>query len=690
MKKLLIFLLAITPAFIQAQTKVDRSKVPQPAPAPAINVGKPVTYTLENGLKVFVVQNKKLPRVSATLAIDLDGIVEGDKAGMSSMAGSLLRRGTTKMNKAALDEAIDFLGASINTSSTSASASSLTRNFPKTLELLSDVVLRPSYPGDELEKIRKQELSALQANQSDPAAISQNVVQKLAYGKDHPYGEIVTQQSLNNVTVADIRKYFDTYWKPNNAYLVFVGDIDPQEAKKLSEKYFGAWKKGEVPSINYDAPKPPAKTMIALVDRPSSVQSVINFITPVELKPGAPEAIPSSVMNNILGGGFSGRLFANLREKHGFTYGAYSSLSPNRLIGSFTASASVRNEKTDSAIGQFLSEFNRIRKEAISADEVSRMKNYLSGGFARSLENPATIANFALNIARNKLPQNYYQDYLKNLASVTPATVQQMANKYVLPGQMYIVVVGNAKEIANGLEKYGEVKYFDMYGNETAAPTVKEVASGITPETVLKKAIEATGGAAAIAAVKDISLKGSVSIMGQNIDLEQKNVFPAAYSMVVSMGGMVIQKEVLNNGNAIMVQQGTDVPVDDKKMEELKEKSAFFIEKFYMDQKGYTFNLTGIEPVDGKEAYVMTVTSPQGRSVTNYYDKISGLMVKSSSEQEAGPMGKIMVQTYFNDYKAYNGVQIPTKITVDMGQLQQEVNFTEVKVNSGLKAEDLK
>ena len=201
---------------------------------------------------------------------------------------------------------------------------------------------------------------------------------------------------------------------------------------------------------------------------------------------------------------------------------------------------------------------------------------------------------------------------------------------------------------------------------------------------------EATGGAAAIAAVKDISLKGSVSIMGQNIDLEQKNVFPSAYSMVVSMGGMVIQKEVLNNGKAIMIQQGTDVPVDDKKMEELKEKSAFFIEKFYMDQKGYTFNLTGIEPVEGKEAYVMTVTSPQGRTVTNYYDKNSGLMVKSSSEQEAGPMGKIMVQTYFNDYKAYNGIQIPTKITVDMGQLQQEVNFTEVKVNSGLKAEDLK
>jgi len=690
MKKILIFLIAISPFLLQAQTKVDRSKVPQPAPAPEINVGKPVTYTLENGLKVFVVQNNKLPRISATLAIDLDGIVEGDKAGMSSMAGSLLRRGTAKMDKAALDEAIDFLGASINTSSTSAFASSLTRNFPKTMELLSDVVLRPSYPADELEKIRKQELSALQANQSDPAAISQNVVQKLAYGKDHPYGEIVTQQSLNNVTVADIRKYFDIYWKPNNAYLVFVGDIEPTEAKKLAEKYFGAWKKGTVPANNYEAPKPPAKTMIAIVDRPSSVQSVINFITPIELKPGAPDAIPSSVMNNILGGGFSGRLFANLREKHAFTYGAYSSLSPNRLIGSFTASASVRNDKTDSAIGQFLSEFNRIRNEAISAGEVSSMKNYLSGGFARSLENPATIANFALNIARNKLPQNYYQDYLKNLSGVTPATVQQMAKKYVLPGHMYIVVVGNAKEIANGLEKYGEVKYFDVYGNEIAAPTVKEVGAGITPETVLKKAVEGSGGEAAIAAIKDITLKGSLSIMGQNIDIEERHVFPSAYDLKVSMGGMVIQNESLNNGNAVMVQQGNNIPVDERKMEELKEKTAFFSEKYYLNQKDYKFTLTGIEPVDGKEAYVLKVTTPQGRELTNFYDKNSGLLVKSSFEQEAGPMGTIVVQTYLKDYKPFNGVQIPTKVSVDMGQMQQEISFTDIKVNTGLKADDLK
>jgi predicted Zn-dependent peptidase len=176
-------------------------------------------------------------------------------------------------------------------------------------------------------------------------------------------------------------------------------------------------------------------------------------------------------MSNILGGGFSGRLFANLREKHGFTYGAYSNLKADRLTGAFTANASVRNEKTDSAIAEFLTEFKRIRAEDLNEDEVGRMKNYLSGGFARSLENPATIANFALNVARYKLPPNYYQDYLKNLGNVDPQTVQSMAKKFVLPEKMHVVIVGNAKQIAPGLEKYGEVKYFDMYGNPVASPT---------------------------------------------------------------------------------------------------------------------------------------------------------------------------------------------------------------------------
>ncbi|WP_018616288.1 M16 family metallopeptidase [Segetibacter koreensis] len=472
MRKLCLYIFILLPLLSSAQ--IDRSKPPKPSPAPEVKIGEPSTFTLQNGLKVFVVENDKLPRVSASLTIDLDGIIEGNKAGLTSMAGELLRRGTTTMNKEKLDEEIDFLGASIRTAPTSVYAASLKKNFSKVISLMSDIVLRPSLPSAELEKIRRQELSNLQAEKDDPEAISENVVNRLTYGKDHPYGDITTEKTINNVKLQDIKNYFSTYWKPNIAYLVFVGDITPAQAKVLAEKNFGSWQKGVVPKATYKEPQPPAKTYIGIVDRPASVQSLITFITPIPLKPGSPEAIPSSVMNSILGGGATGRLFNNLREKHGFTYGAYSSIKSDRLIGAFTATASVRNEKTDSAVGEFLSEFKKIRTEPLNDTEVVNMKNYISGSFARSLENPATIANFALNIARYHLPQNYYQEYLKNIAAVSSSNIHAMANKYILPEHMIIVIVGNAKEIAKGLDKYGEVKYFDIYGNPVSAQPVKK------------------------------------------------------------------------------------------------------------------------------------------------------------------------------------------------------------------------
>ena len=427
MKKIFFSLLILAPAAILAQVTIDRSKAPKPGPAPVIKVGEPASFTLANGLKVFVVQNTKLPRVSATLTIDRDGILEGDKAGLVSMAGELFRRGTTKMNKAVLDEEIDYLGANINTSALSVSAGSLKNNFSKVFALMADVALRPAFPADELEKIRKQELSGLAQNKEDANAIASNVVNRLVYGKNHPYGDVETEETVKRVSVEDIKTYYHTYWKPNIAYLIFVGDITAAEARSLAETHFGSWQKGNAPAATYPLPAAPGKTYIAIVDRPSSVQSVINLVTPVNLQPGTPDAIPGSLMNNMLGNGSSGRLYKNLREQHGFTYGAYSRLHTDRLVGNFTASASVRNEKTDSAIGQFLYELNRIRTEMVSAEELSMTKNEMSGSFARSLESPSTIANFALNVARYNLPKDYYQNYLKNLADVDQNNVKTVA-----------------------------------------------------------------------------------------------------------------------------------------------------------------------------------------------------------------------------------------------------------------------
>jgi zinc protease len=689
MKKLIILFFSLSPLVLMAQ--VDRTHAPKPTTAPQVKIAKPVTFTLANGLKVYVVENHKLPKVTANLTFDILPFAEKDKAGMSDMMGSLVRRGTATMEKAQLDEAIDFLGARVSTSATGVNTFSLKKNFPKAMSLMADVVLKPSFPAKEFDKIRNQELAGLAQEKNDPSAISRNVVHVLNYGKDHPYGELTTEQTVKNVTIDDIKNYYNTYWKPNIAYLVFVGDINAAEARKLAEQYFGNWKKGVVPQAKYPLPKQPAKTNIAIVDRPSSVQSIITISTPVELNFGAPDVIPSSVMSNILGGGIAGgRLFDNLREKHAFTYGASSSLNPDRIIGSFTASASVRNEKTDSAVAEFLNEFKRIRTEAVVDTEVTGMKNFLSGRFARSLEDPATIARFALNIARYNLPADYYENYLKNMALVTPPQVQQMANKYILPGNVNIVIVGNAKEISKGLDKYGEVKYFDVYGNQIEAPTVKKVGAAVSAQSILEKASAAVGTPQAIASIKDIELNGEASIMGNAIAISEKHIIPSAFSLTATMSGMEVQKQTLKDGKYTIVQQGRTKEADEKDKEEMNEKGAFFGDAYLLKQAGNKYDVTGIEKVDGKDAYALHIKTAAGRDFTNFYDVTTGLKVKSSSVRDAGPMGQITIQTFLSDYKAFNGVQIPTHVVVDLGQFKQDITFKDIKVNSGLKADDIK
>jgi predicted Zn-dependent peptidase len=687
MKKIFLSILIASPLALLAQ--VDRTHAPKPGPAPVIKVGEPASFTLTNGLKVFVVKNEKLPKVTATLTIDREALLEGDKVGMINMAGELFRRGTTKMNKATLDEEIDYLGGTVAATARSVSAFALKNNFPKMFSLMADVALHPSFPADELEKIRKQELSGIAQSKEDANFIARNVISRLVYGKNHPYGEVETEETAKKVTVDDIRNYYNTYWKPNIAYLIFVGDITVEEAKTLAEANFGAWQKGVVPEPTYTAPVPPAKTYIAIVDRPSSVQSVINIVLPVQLKPGAPDAIPGSVMNNLLGDGSSGRLYKNLREKYGFTYGAYSKLNADRLTGNFTASASVRNEKTDSAIGQFLVEFNRIRSEMVSDEDISLTKNEMSGGFARSLESPSTIADFALNVARYHLPKNYYQDYLKNLALVNNTDVKNMADKYVQPGNLHIIIVGNAKEISKGLEKYGVVHYYDVYGNEKAAPADKKVDASVTPESILNKSIEAQGGEAAISAIKDISMNGTASVQGQNLDFTLKYVLPSGYLQTISMGGQALAKQMAKNGTYSITQQGMDQALKDEDKEELDEDAALFLESYMLKKGGYSFLMKGIEQVEGKDAYNIEIKSPKGRVFNFYYDVATNLRVKEARTQES-PAGKATIVIINSEFKTVNGVKIPVKLLFDAGMFKLDINLTDVKVNQGLKMDDLK
>ena len=680
--KLYISIVLLTVFSTAAIAQIDRTHAPKAGPAPEINLGKYEHFELKNGLKVFVVENHKIPRVSFNLRIDRDPIFEGEKAGFVNIAGDLMRTGTTSRTKAQIDEEVDFIAASLSTSSTGIFASSLTKHQDKLLELMTDVLYNPSFSEDELEKLKKQTISGLAASKDDPNSIASNVRKALVFGKTHPYGELMTEEKVGKITVDDCRSYYSTYFKPNISYLAIVGDINMEEAKKIAQQYFGEWEPGDVPSFQYEQPEPPEKTLVALVDRPNSVQSVIRISYPVDLNPGSQYAIPSSVMNHILGGSFSSRLMQNLREDKAFTYGARSSLSSDKLVGSFSASASVRNEVTDSAIYEFLYELKRIENEEVTEEDLNASKAYMTGSFARSLESPQTIARFALNTAIYGLPEDYYANYLKNLNAVSTDYIQQMANKYIQHDGAYIVVVGKASEIAEGLEKFGEVQYYDIYGNRVEPSDAQPLPEGLTAGEVYASYVGALGGREKLESVKNISMKMKAEMMGQMLDMNLVKEAPNKMKQEIEMNGMVVSKVVFDGAEMINEQMGNRMPVDENMKKEMAMEPGLFPEMYYTESE-IKSDLTGIEKIGEENAYVIEVTFPDGSKKTAYYSVETGLKLRSSKVIDT-PQGSDTQITDYRNYKEVDGIMFPFEIVQKFGPTEFKTEVVTIELNKEL------
>ncbi|RNI23610.1 insulinase family protein [Rufibacter latericius] len=685
MKKYIsIFFLALAVSF--GSTAQTTKQTPPPAgPAPTIELGKYEFFTLSNGLKVYVVENHNLPTVAMSLVLDRAPLLEGEKAGLTGAAGYLMRTGTTTRTKDQLDEQIDFIGASLNTSSTGFSASGLKKHFPKLLELTADIALRPQFRQEELDKFKKQMASNLASSKDDPATIESNVQQSLLYGKNHPYGEVITEKSVENISLADVQNYYTTYFRPNIGYLAIVGDITPSEAKKLVKQYFGKWKKADVKQNTYPAPAALMANQVAIVDRSNSVQSNISVTYAVDLKPGSPDAIAASLMNNILGGSFA-RLDANLREKHAYTYGSNSSLSSDRLSGRFSAFASVRNTVTDSAFTQIMFEMDRLRKEPVSAEELQKVKNMIIGSFARSLENPLTVAMFAINTARYNLPKDYYANYLRNVAAVTPADIQRVAQQYLQPEKAYLVAVGNAREIADKLKRFNgnqPIAYYTAFGEKTDAPLMS-LPSGVNVQTVLAAYINAIGGKANVEKVKDLTIRRTMNVPGAqlNVLLQQKGADKSL--MVVKYGENEINRVAINGTKGAITTQGQVKQMAPAELQD--QKLDIWTSFLNYDQLGIKLALNQMEKVEGREAYKLELTLPSGKKSYHYYDKETGLKVREVATEQTS-VGTANQTIDLKDYREVNGIKFPHKIDLHIGSQVISSTVNSVEINKNLKDE---
>ena len=684
MRKIILIITALI-FTLNINAQLDRSVMPTGGPSPKIKLDKPKEFKLKNGIKVLVVENHKLPRVNYSLRFDRKPIVEGEKAGVISLLGSMLGNGTTSISKDEFNEEVDFLGASVNVGFGSGFAFTLTKNNERVLDLFSDAVINPLLTEEEFEKEKEKLIEGLKSQKKDIDAISGRVGDALSYGKNHAYGEFITEQTIDNISFQDILDYHAKYFIPNNVYIVVIGDVNYKNVKSLISEKFGAWKKGK----NIDDPEPVltenvALTEINFVDLPTATQSAIQVTNNVDLKMTDEDYFAALMANDILGGGGEGYLFKNLREDKGYTYGAYSSLGSNRYgVSKFRAGAKVRNMVTDSAVSEIVKEISRIRLEKVDSELLKNAKAKYVGSFIRNAENPQTIAGYALNIKLNNLPDDYYESYLENINSVSEADVKKAANKHFKIANTRIVVVGKGSDVVANLEEVGfPINYYDQYANPIAKPIFnKAIPEGLTAVDVINNYISAVGGKSNLESVNTVVMKADVTIPGApfapQATMRQKLPNKSSFVIEVNMQGqkMTLSKTTFDGERGYSEMQGQRVEFDEKQLDENKKIKGIFEELYFKPEE---LELVSINSVNFQDAYKVKVTV-DGKESHRYYSVESGLLLSKEDTDD----NNNVVTTNYGDYQSVQNVMFPFYMELPAQKL--EFKTSSIEINKEIK-----
>ena len=684
MKKIILIITALI-FTLNINAQLDRSVMPTGGPSPKIKLDKPKEFKLKNGIKVLVVENHKLPRVNYSLRFDRKPIVEGEKAGVISLLGSMLGNGTTSISKDEFNEEVDFLGASVNVGFGSGFAFTLTKNNERVLDLFSDAVINPLLTEEEFEKEKEKLIEGLKSQKKDIDAISGRVGDALSYGKSHAYGEFISEQTIDNISFQDVLDYHAKYFIPNNVYIVVIGDVNYKNVKSLISEKFGTWKKGK----NIDDPEPVltenvALTEINFVDLPTATQSAIQVTNNVDLKMTDEDYFAALMANDILGGGGEGYLFKNLREDKGYTYGAYSSIGSNRYgVSKFRAGAKVRNMVTDSAVSEIVKEISRIRLEKVDSELLKNAKAKYVGSFIRNAENPQTIAGYALNIRLNNLPDDYYESYLENINSVSEADVKKAANKHFKIANTRIVVVGKGSDVVANLEEVGfPINYYDQYANPIAKPIFnKAIPEGLTAVDVINNYISAVGGKSNLESVNTVVMKADVTIPGApfapQATMRQKLPNKSSFVIEVNMQGqkMTLSKTTFDGERGYSEMQGQRVEFDEKQLDENKKIKGIFEELYFKPEE---LELVSINSVNYQDAYKVKVTV-DGKESHRYYSVESGLLLSKEDTDD----NNNVVTTNYGDYQSVQNVMFPFYMELPAQKL--EFKTSSIEINKEIK-----
>jgi zinc protease len=678
---------------VTAQIKIDRSKKPAAGPAPVIKLQDPVTYVLPNGMTVLIVENHKIGKVSASLSIDAGPILEGNKAGTVDLLGGMLNEGTTNMPKDKFDEAVDAIGADVSLSSGGGSASALTRYFEKAFMLMADAVKNPAFPQASFDKLQKQTITGLKSNERSTPAIANRVVDALNFGKNTALGEFVTEETVKNINLDDVKAAYKNYVTPSRSYLTFVGDITPAVAKALVAKAFGSWtgKKLELPAIAPAAN--PTKSEIDFVDVPTAVQGELSISNLVNNPMNGKDYHALILANQILGGGAESKLFMALREKRGFTYGSYSSMGSSRYQSLFKASAAVRTDKVDSAVQEMVSQVLSMRGGKITAEELASAKAIYNGTFALRMEDPGTAARYASNILINNLPKDFYKTFLQKVNAVTVADIKRVANDYMKTDNARIVIAGNAKKIIPNLLRLGyPIKKFDKFANpiadeqpEVKVNTTPASTDAVSANSVMESYYKAVGGRAEMEKVKSLSAKVNTEIMGMNLTGINKQKLPYSSVAELTYGERVVYRKVFN-GLTGSTKQGPmePAPFGEEEAKEAKDELSIFPQLGY-NSKEYI----GKGKVGDEETYRIKVTLPSGAVAVQQYSINTGLLLQEEKTTKKDG-ADVVSTTDYKDYKKVGNVMLPHNIVTSAEGQEFNVRLSDYVINPTIADEEFK
>jgi zinc protease len=451
-------------------TPLDRSKAPAPGPFPKVAFPAFQEHRLKNGLDVYIVEDHEQPLVTMSLLSRGGSALDPhNREGLASIVADMLVKGTKRRTATQIAEEIDFVGGSLGAASSwdslTIGASVLSKHLPVALDLLADVIQNSTYPEEELERVRLQRLAGLRHAKADAGFLADMVFSKLVYPGGHPYSQQAsgTEKSIQQAMRDDIERYAKRYVVPGNCFMIVAGDVRPTEFIRMLDEHFADWSGTLDREILLDSTGLQNGVQVGLIDREGAVQSAIR-VGHVAVPRNTPDYIPLYALNMLLGGYFNSRINLNLRERHGFTYGARSYIDARLVSGPFVVSTEVRTEVTVRSVEEIISELTRLTTELIGDEELQMVKNYMIGSFPLGLETPQQVAGRVATLVLHGLERNYWDTYRDKLAALTSDELYRVAREYMHPNDLVIVASGNIQALESGMGEFGEIKVFNDEG----------------------------------------------------------------------------------------------------------------------------------------------------------------------------------------------------------------------------------